>query len=137
MCTETSNDCGPLRKEHEVWFRDQSSSSTSGVCKNLTMCVLPSPFFSQQCILLPVEGNLNFHNNNAPMYDCVLGHIIDKYCSFPLYFLVGIEISNTHSCMFFSACRILTSLTSTCMVVNIRHHSICFVVVWGGSTCLQ
>ena len=41
VCTETSNDCGTLREEHEVWFRDPSSSNTLGMCKNLTMwCVL-------------------------------------------------------------------------------------------------
>ena len=36
VCTETSN-CGTLHEEYEVWFRDQSSSNTAGVCKNLTV----------------------------------------------------------------------------------------------------
>ena len=60
VCTETSNDCGTLRKEHEVWFRDQSSSYTSGVCKNLTMlCVLPSVLHRQTDPSLVVHGTIN------------------------------------------------------------------------------
>ena len=54
VCTETSNDCGTLREEHEVWFRDPSSSSTSGMCENVTVwCELPicGTFLNQQCIL--------------------------------------------------------------------------------------
>ena len=43
VCTETSNDCGTLREEHDVWFRDQSSPSKSGKCENLTLlCKLRS-----------------------------------------------------------------------------------------------
>ena len=60
VCTETSSDCGTLRKEHEVWFRDQSSSCTSGVCKNLTMlCVLPSVLHRQADPSLVVRGTIN------------------------------------------------------------------------------
>ena len=43
VCTETSNDCGTLREEHDVWFRDQSSPSKLGKCENLTLlCKLRS-----------------------------------------------------------------------------------------------
>ena len=60
VCSETSSDCGPLRKEHEVWFRDQSSSCTSGVCNNLTMlCALPSVLHRQTDPSLVVHSTIN------------------------------------------------------------------------------
>ena len=51
VCTETSNDCGTLREEHEVWFREQSSSNTTGVCKNLTVCCPLPVYVTPKCLV--------------------------------------------------------------------------------------
>ena len=51
VCTETSNDCGTLRKEHDMWFREQSSSNTTGVCKNLTVCCPLPVYATPKCLV--------------------------------------------------------------------------------------
>ena len=37
VCSETSNNGGTLCEEHEIWFKEQSSSSKTGMCENVTM----------------------------------------------------------------------------------------------------
>ena len=37
VCSETSNNGGKLCKEYEMWFKEQSSSSKTGICGSVTL----------------------------------------------------------------------------------------------------